>query len=392
MGGVPCTTYIGENGAGHYVKMVHNGIEYGDMQMICEAYALMKGLLGLKPAEMSAVFTEWNHGILDSFLIEITADILQQKDPVTKKPFVDIVLDTAGQKGTGKWTSTNALDMGVPAPTVAEAVFARCISAIKEERVAASKILKGPAKKYRGSKKALIAAIHDALYCSKICSYAQGFQLMREAQKEYNWKLNFGEIAQIWRGGCIIRAAFLQKITEAYAREPAPGQPAPRSVLQQDGEEGPGELAQGGRARGRMRRARPRPSARRSPTTTATAPPGCRPTSCRASATISAPTPTSAPTSRAGSSSTWTGRSPSARNWRCEGWDRRQNPNPAMLPPSPLSKRRLHEPDRRTEYWAGQAPGERLKAVEVIRQSTSGPNDPQSAFPRFYRVTRKARG
>lgn len=220
-GGVPCTTYIGENGAGHYVKMVHNGIEYGDMQMICEAYSLMSGLLGLKPAEMGAIFTEWNTGILDSFLIEITADILKQKDPATKrKAFVDIVLDTAGQKGTGKWTSANALDMGVPAPTIAEAVFARCISAIKEERVAAAKILKGPGKKYRGSKKALIAAIHDALYCSKICSYAQGFQLMREAQKEYNWKLNFGQIAQIWRGGCIIRAAFLQKITEAYARKP----------------------------------------------------------------------------------------------------------------------------------------------------------------------------
>ncbi|MDB6127666.1 MAG: gndA [Verrucomicrobia bacterium] len=162
-GGVPCTTYIGANGAGHYVKMVHNGIEYGDMQMICEAYALMKGLLGLKPAEMGEIFTQWNSGILDSFLIEITADILKQKDPVSKKPFVDVVLDTAGQKGTGKWTSTNALDMGVPAPTVAEAVIARCISAIKDERVAASKILKGPGKKYRGSKKALLAAIHDAL-------------------------------------------------------------------------------------------------------------------------------------------------------------------------------------------------------------------------------------
>ncbi len=220
-GGVPCTTYIGENGAGHYVKMVHNGIEYGDMQMICEAYALMQGLLGLKPAEMGEIFADWNRGALDSFLIEITADILQQKDPQTKKKaFVDIVLDTAGQKGTGKWTSTNALDMGVPAPTIAEAVFARCISAIKEERVAAAKILKGPGKKYRGAKKALIEAIRDALYCSKICSYAQGFQLMREAQKEYKWKLNFGEIAQIWRGGCIIRAAFLQKITEAYARKP----------------------------------------------------------------------------------------------------------------------------------------------------------------------------
>jgi 6-phosphogluconate dehydrogenase len=221
VGGVPCTAYIGENGAGHYVKMVHNGIEYGDMQMICEAYALLSGLLGLKAAEQAEIFSEWNKGTLDSFLIEITADILQQKDPATKKKaFVDVVLDTAGQKGTGKWTSTSALDMGVPASTIAEAVFARCISAIKEERVAASKILKGPGKKYRGSKKALVQAIHDALYCSKICSYAQGFQLMRTAQAEYNWKLDFGEIAQIWRGGCIIRAAFLQKITEAYSRKP----------------------------------------------------------------------------------------------------------------------------------------------------------------------------
>jgi len=220
VGGVPCATYIGENGAGHYVKMVHNGIEYGDMQMICEAYALMQGLLGLKAPEMGAIFSEWNEGMLGSFLVEITADILKQKDPASRKSFVDIVLDTAGQKGTGKWTSVNALDMGVPAPTIAESVFARCISAVKEERVAASKILKGPSKKYKGSKKALIEAIHDALYCSKICSYAQGFQLMREAQKEYKWKLNFGEIAQIWRGGCIIRAVFLQKITEAFARKP----------------------------------------------------------------------------------------------------------------------------------------------------------------------------
>jgi 6-phosphogluconate dehydrogenase len=220
VGGVPCATYIGENGAGHYVKMVHNGIEYGDMQMICEAYDLMKRLLEMKAPEMGAIFSEWNAGMLGSFLIEITADILKQKDPKTKKPFVDVVLDTAGQKGTGKWTSVNALDMGVPAPTIAESVFARCLSAIKEERVAASRILKGPSKKYRGSKKALVAAIHDALYCSKICSYAQGFQLMREAQKEYKWQLDFGQIAQIWRGGCIIRATFLQKITEAYQRKP----------------------------------------------------------------------------------------------------------------------------------------------------------------------------
>ncbi len=218
-GGVPCTAYIGENGAGHYVKMVHNGIEYGDMQMICEAYDLMQGLLGLKAKEMGEIFAEWNRGNLDSFLIEITADILGQKDPASRKAFVDVVLDTAGQKGTGKWTSVNALDMGVAAPTIAESVFSRCLSAIKEERVAASKKLKGPKAKYKGSKKALIEAIRDALYCSKICSYAQGFQLMREAQKEYDWKLNFGQIAQIWRGGCIIRAGFLQKITEAFARD-----------------------------------------------------------------------------------------------------------------------------------------------------------------------------
>jgi 6-phosphogluconate dehydrogenase len=221
-GGVPCTAYIGPDGAGHYVKMVHNGIEYGDMQMICEAYELMRSLLGMKAAEIGEVFSAWNKGPLDSFLIEITADILKQKDPrSSRRALVDVILDTAGQKGTGKWTSVNALDMGVPAPTVAEAVFSRCLSAVKEERVAASKILKGPARKtLKISKKALVEAIRDALYCSKICSYAQGFQLMREAQKEYKWELDFGSIAQIWRGGCIIRAAFLQKITEAYARKP----------------------------------------------------------------------------------------------------------------------------------------------------------------------------
>lgn len=220
-GGFSCTAYIGPDGAGHYVKMVHNGIEYGDMQMICEAYDLMQNVLGLTPSEMGDIFAEWNQGELDSFLIEITADILKQTDPVTGKPFVDIVLDTAGQKGTGKWTSVNALDMGTPAPTVAEAVFARCLSAVKDERVAAEKILKGPdAPGYTGDKAEMVEAIRQALYASKICSYAQGFQLMAYAQEEYNWKLNFGEIAQIFRGGCIIRAAFLQKITEAYERDP----------------------------------------------------------------------------------------------------------------------------------------------------------------------------
>ena len=217
-GGVPCTTYIGPNGAGHYVKMVHNGIEYGDMQMICEAYALMKHLLGMSAEECAAVFKKWNGGVLDSFLIEITADILAQKDPVTGKAFVDIVLDTAGQKGTGKWTSASALDMGTPAPTVAEAVFARFLSAVKDERVHASQTLTGPSPEYTGDKQAMIEAIHDALYCSKVCAYAQGFQLMRAAQVEYKWQLPFADIARIFRGGCIIRARFLQKITEAYLR------------------------------------------------------------------------------------------------------------------------------------------------------------------------------
>jgi 6-phosphogluconate dehydrogenase len=218
-GGVPCATYIGENGAGHYVKMVHNGIEYGDMQMICEAYDLMRKLLGMSAQEIAAIFRKWNTGVLDSFLIEITGEVLAQKDPATGGALVDMILDTAGQKGTGKWTSVSALDMGVPAPTCAEAVFARCISAVKEERVAASKILTGPDSQYTGDKEELVEAIHAALYCSKICSYAQGFQLMREAQNEYGWKLDFGHIAQIFRGGCIIRAVFLQKITEAFERD-----------------------------------------------------------------------------------------------------------------------------------------------------------------------------
>ena len=220
IGGVPCTAHIGPNGAGHYVKMVHNGIEYGDMQMICEAYDLMGTLLGMTPDAIGSVFDKWNQGVLDSYLVQITAEILHQTDPATGEPFVTMVLDTAGQKGTGRWTSVNALDMGIPAPSIAEAVFARCLSAIKDERVEASELLRGPTDTFAGDKKAFIQQIHDALYCSKICSYSQGFQLMREAQKEYNWALDFGTIARIWRGGCIIRAAFLQKITEAFARQP----------------------------------------------------------------------------------------------------------------------------------------------------------------------------
>jgi len=219
-GGVPCAAYIGPDGAGHYVKMVHNGIEYGDMQMICEAYDLMRGVLKLQPEEMSRIFARWNQGRLNSFLVEITAEILKQSDPETGQAFVDIVLDTAGQKGTGKWTSVDALEMGVPAPTIAEAVFARCMSAVKDERLAAAEILEPRTDQpFEGDKAAFVDAIEDALYCSKICSYAQGFQQMRYAEEVYGWKLNFGEIAQIFRGGCIIRAGFLQKITEAYDRD-----------------------------------------------------------------------------------------------------------------------------------------------------------------------------
>ena len=218
-GGVPCSAYIGPNGSGHYVKMVHNGIEYGDMQMICEAYHILTKAGNLTSEEIGKVFKDWNGDILDSFLVEITGDILSQTDAITGLPFVEVVLDAAGQKGTGRWTSVNALDMGVPAPTVAEAVFARCLSAVKEERVQASKLLPSPPPlAFEGSQSELIGLVRDALYCSKICSYAQGFQIMREAQAEYNWNLNFGEIAQIWRGGCIIRAAFLQKITVAFER------------------------------------------------------------------------------------------------------------------------------------------------------------------------------
>ena len=219
-GGVPCTDYIGPNGAGHYVKMVHNGIEYIDMQLICEAYWLMKNLLGMDAGEIGKIFEEWNQGELSSFLIEITADILQQKDPETGGFIVDKVLDAAGQKGTGLWTAANALTLGIPANAIAEAVFARALSALKEERVAASKVLQGPVIQLESDRAALIEAVHNALYCSKICAYAQGFQLMAEAQLEYNWQLNFGSIAQLWQGGCIIRAGFLRKITDAYTREP----------------------------------------------------------------------------------------------------------------------------------------------------------------------------
>ncbi|MDX2419366.1 MAG: decarboxylating NADP(+)-dependent phosphogluconate dehydrogenase [Xanthomonadales bacterium] len=218
--GAPCCEWLGNDGAGHFVKMVHNGIEYGDMQMICEAYSLMRNVLGMSPAEISTVFGEWNKGELDSYLIEITRDILAKVDDETGKPMVDVIMDKAGQKGTGRWTSLAALDLGVPAQTIVEAVFARALSAIKDERLIASQQLAGPQVMFSGEKKAFLEQLRQALFASKICSYAQGYQLMRAAAEEYKWDLNYGEIALMWRGGCIIRAQFLGDIKVAYDNNP----------------------------------------------------------------------------------------------------------------------------------------------------------------------------
>jgi len=218
--GEPCTTYIGPDGAGHYVKMVHNGIEYGDMQLIAEAYHLMKEVLGLSNEELHRVFAEWNKGELDSYLIEITADIFTKVDPETGQSLVDVILDTAGQKGTGKWTSQSALDLGVPLSIITQSVFSRFLSAMKAERTKAAQLLRGPKPVAVDNKEEWIKRIRQALYASKICSYAQGFAQMRAASEAYGWNLDYGAIAKIFRGGCIIRARFLQNITEAYERDP----------------------------------------------------------------------------------------------------------------------------------------------------------------------------
>jgi 6-phosphogluconate dehydrogenase len=217
--GTPCCDWVGDNGAGHFVKMVHNGIEYGDMQLICESYQIMKELLGMSADEMHEVFAEWNKGDLDSYLIEITRDILAFKDE-DGKPIVDKILDTAGQKGTGKWTSVTALDQGIPLTLISEAVYARCLSAMKEQRVEASKILRGPKPTFTGDKKAFLDDLSRALYASKVVSYAQGYELLRSAAGEFKWDLSYGGIALLWRGGCIIRSAFLGKIKEAYDKNP----------------------------------------------------------------------------------------------------------------------------------------------------------------------------
>jgi 6-phosphogluconate dehydrogenase len=219
--GEPCCRYMGTGGAGHYVKMVHNGIEYGDMQLICEAYAILRDLAGMAAAELHDVFDSWNKGDLDSFLIEITANIFTRKDPDTGKPLVDVILDKAGQKGTGRWTLQSAIEQAVVISTINAAVEARVLSSMKEQRVRASKQLPAPTGyKYSGDRQKLVDAVRDALYASKIISYAQGFTLFAAAGKQYDWNLNFGDIATIWRGGCIIRAKFLNRIKEAFDRNP----------------------------------------------------------------------------------------------------------------------------------------------------------------------------
>ncbi len=218
--GEPCCDWVGSGGAGHFVKMVHNGIEYGDMQMICETYQMMKGGLGMSNEEIHDVFAKWNDGVLDSYLIEITRDIFGHKDEETGKHTVDLIMDRAGQKGTGKWTAIEALDIGQPLTLIGEAVFARCISALKEERVAASKVLNGPGTKFEGDKASMVADLEQALYASKIVSYAQGYQLMRAVSDERDWKLNYGGIALMWRGGCIIRSVFLNNIRDAFEKDP----------------------------------------------------------------------------------------------------------------------------------------------------------------------------
>ena len=214
----PCFSHVGPDGAGHYVKMVHNGIEYCDMQLIAEAYHLMRQAGGLSVAQSQAVFARWQQGPLDSYLIEITRDILKVQDPASGQPLVEMILDKAAQKGTGRWTSQSALDLGVAAPAITEAVYARCMSSAKQERVQASEILPGPGQRWEGGQDTLTDALHEALYASKVCAYAQGFALLRAASTEFQWDLKLGELALLWRGGCIIRARFLNRIHEAYQR------------------------------------------------------------------------------------------------------------------------------------------------------------------------------
>ena len=305
--GTPCCDWVGENGAGHFVKMVHNGIEYGDMQLICEAYDLLQRGLGLSADELHTVFAEWNKGELDSYLIEISRDIFAKKDE-DGKPIVDKILDTAGQKGTGKWTVFSSLDLGQPVTLIGESVFARCLSALKEERVEAAKILQGPATKAAvGDRAAFIEDVRRALYCSKMVSYAQGYMLLRAAAKENGWNLNMGGIALMWRGGCIIRSRFLGKIKEAFDKNPEL-----ENLLMDSFFSGAlNNIRRRGARRWFMRlnwAYRRRHSQPRWRSSTAIAPRGCPLTCCKRNAITLARTPMNALTSRAASSSIPTGR------------------------------------------------------------------------------------
>ena len=297
--GEPCCRYMGPDGAGHYVKMVHNGIEYGDMQLICEAYAILSSVLGLNADELADIFSEWNRGDLDSYLIDITSQIFRKHDPETGKPMVDVILDKAGQKGTGIWTLQSAIRQSIVISTINAAVEARVISSRKEERVKASKILPQPKiEKFSGDRNELITAVRDALYASKIVSYAQGMELLGAASKEFNWNLNFGDIATIWRGGCIIRAKFLNRIVEAYERDPA----LHNLLLDSYFTDIIRKTQHNWRSRSRRRSSKAwpcRPSARRWLTSTATGRRGCPRICSRRSAISLARIPTSESTSRA---------------------------------------------------------------------------------------------
>ena len=300
--GEPCVTHVGTDGAGHFVKMIHNGIEYADMQLIAEAYDLIRRGTGKSPAEIADIFAEWNKGELESYLIEITAEVLRQVDAETGKPLVDVILDQAGSKGTGVWTVQTALDLGIPVSGIAEAVFARSLSSKPAQRAAAG-ALPGPDENAwkPGDADAFIEGVRLALYASKVIAYSQGFDAIVAGAEQYGWDIKKGEIAKIWRGGCIIRARFLNRITEAYAADPWPGRPRDRTVLRRRDGQSPGRVAQrGGRCRARGHPRRPR-SAARSPTTTDCAPTACPPPSCRVSATSLAHTPTSASTRTASS-------------------------------------------------------------------------------------------
>ena len=304
--GTPCCDWVGEDGAGHYVKMVHNGIEYGDMQLICEAYDLLQHGLGLTADELHDVFAEWNKGELDSYLIEISRDIFAKKDE-DGQPLVDKILDTAGQKGTGKWTVISALDTGQPVTLIGESVFARCLSALKDERVAASKILKGPRPSTAvGDRAAFIENVRRALYCSKIISYTQGYMLLSAAAKENGWNLNMGGIALMWRGGCIIRSQFLGKIKDAFDKKKNLDNLLLDKFFSRAVNKYQASWRKAGCTPSNWAYPLP-PSLPLWHSLMATAPTACPQTCCRPSATTSAPTPTSASTSRAASSSTPTG-------------------------------------------------------------------------------------